>query len=227
MTDLPPFIETLLLDKTFRTNIRHYNCTFQIATLGSTLGTDAFHVSREFPFNIKVHGALYHSIPPAVPQNNEDARFAQLYVIDNALEHIMRNRSNGLDQRIVELLLNYIRENNPWAKAIRNHVQTYLVGNEDAKMVQLNIEQGEGQYSTPTVDEIAGFVPEGSTEFHGHRSVRLHNKNGRFSCIDELNPFYDPAHYVIMFPKGDAGYSLRMRPTTVLQFYQQRAKDAG
>jgi hypothetical protein len=44
-------------------------------------------------------------------------------VIDDALEHIMRNGLNGLDKRTVELLFDYIRNNNPWAKAIRKHVQ--------------------------------------------------------------------------------------------------------
>ena len=62
LAELPPFIETLLQVQTFRKNIRHCNCTFQIATLGSTLGMEAFDVSSDFRFNIGVHGALYHPL---------------------------------------------------------------------------------------------------------------------------------------------------------------------
>lgn len=43
--------------------------------------------------------------------------------------------------------------------------------------------------------------------------------------INELNAMYDPAHYVMMFPKGDLGYSNLVgdgKGDTVLKFYQQR-----
>ena len=59
LTDLLPFIETLLQEQTFQKNIRHYNCTFQIATLGSTLGTEAFNVSSTFRLT---SGSMEHCI---------------------------------------------------------------------------------------------------------------------------------------------------------------------
>ena len=81
--------------------------------------------------------------------------------------------------------------------------------------------EGNNQYRTPTVDEIAGFVPHDDMDFNQFRSIKLFNANGTFSCINELNSAYDYTHYVLMFPNGDIGYSYGM-PTTVLKFYQQR-----
>lgn len=97
---IPKFMETLLQDAEFRRGIRHYNNTFQIATIGSTLGPKSFQVHASFPYYIKVHGSIYHSLPPMVPDQGKLARFGQLYVIDHALDDIVQSQTS-LDPQLV------------------------------------------------------------------------------------------------------------------------------
>jgi len=90
LQDLDPFWRELLEDQTFRDNIRHYNCIFQIATLESKWDTnhdikDGIVVHSKFPYYIRVHGQLFHSCPPAIAKASMPARFIQLYIVDNAL----------------------------------------------------------------------------------------------------------------------------------------------
>ena len=44
-----------------------------------------------------------------------------------------------------------------------------------------------------------------------NRDVIIHYNNDRFTTIHELHPLYDPLHYVIMFAKGETGYSNQMK----------------
>jgi hypothetical protein len=112
--ETPEFLRELLTHHDFRNSIRYYNSSLQISTIGSTLGKKAFNVQTDFPFCIRVHGNTYHSIPPVIPQQNQVPRFAQLYVIDNALEELTRSRK-ALDYKTTETVLNYLTANNPWA----------------------------------------------------------------------------------------------------------------
>ena len=79
-------IEPLILDglqhnKNFRENLRFYNTSFQMATLGSTMG-GSFSAPNSFPFFVKFSGGIYHSLPPVFPKTNEKPRFLQIYMLD-------------------------------------------------------------------------------------------------------------------------------------------------
>jgi len=238
LEELDPYWKQLIENEKFRTNIRHLNCIFQIATLQSSWNADKDHkvkdglvVHAKFPYYIRVHGQLFHSLPPAIAKPNESPRFLQLYIIDNALEEIMKDKRNDiLDRDMIKGILDYLKENNPWAIAIRRTVKQYMLGKPAVKNVAIEFVPAPGhRYRLPRQDIIAGFVPnmaEGKTD--QYRSVIIHNNNNdgnSFSKINEQNAMYDPAHYVMMFPKGDLGYSKLVnegKNDTVLKFYQQR-----
>ena len=59
---IPEVFLTLLQNKHFRAKIRHYNNTFQMATLGATKNSSVF-ISHSFPFYMKVNDTLYHALP--------------------------------------------------------------------------------------------------------------------------------------------------------------------
>eukprot|EP00980_Cylindrotheca_fusiformis_P015656 scaffold4510_cov103-Cylindrotheca_fusiformis.AAC.2 len=119
MGDIPDFLLVLLQNRDFRKRIRAYNCTFQIATTGSTLrktDPNSFYAADDFPFHIRLHGMMYHSIPPMIPQQGAQPRFAQLYIIDNAIDLLLGHSTANnyqLDQRIAETILQYLKQNNP------------------------------------------------------------------------------------------------------------------
>ncbi len=182
----------------------------------------------EFPYYIRVHGQLFHSVPPAIAKPGERARFIQLYIIDNALEEIMADERNAnLDSNTVEQILDYLTENNAWAIAIRRIVEENLKGKPDVQNVRIDFIPGDDhRHRLPRQDIIAGFVPNMPDEkINYHRSVKVSNANGKFTSINELHGMYDPAHYVIMFPKGEPGYARqghKEKEDTPLKFYQQR-----
>eukprot|EP00980_Cylindrotheca_fusiformis_P001154 scaffold319_cov97-Cylindrotheca_fusiformis.AAC.14 len=237
MQSIPAFLEALLRNRHFRTHIRAYNCTFQIATMGSTLrktDPNSFYAADNFPFHIRVHGMIYHSIPPVLPREGVQPRFAQLYIIDNALDQIIVNsKANNydLDQAVANTILQFLKRNNPWAIAISRNVRKFMV-EQNFHNVRLDIQNGTGQFTAPSADDIAGFIPDDSMEFDRHRSILLHSGvDNKFSCISEMNPNYDPTHYVLMFPHGDPGWSLDWKNSrfcpkktdgTLLKFYRQR-----
>jgi len=247
LQDLDPFWKELLNDQEFRKSIRNYNCAFQIAILESSWDSDikrarkhgtgnftgrredGFVVHAQFPYHIRVHGQLFHSCPPALPKPGETAKFVQLYIVDNALEEVMKHKQNAnLNKDVVEQILEYLKENNPWAKAIAKTVKEYMLNQPNVKSVVIDFVPNTGhQYRVPQDDNIAGFVPtSASDKFNEHRSIYITNANDSFRKIDELNAMYDPLHYVIMFPKGDPGFSKIVADLndedTLLKFYQQR-----
>ena len=144
LQDLDPFWKELLEDRNFRDNIRHYNCIFQIATLESKWNAnhdikDGIIVHSDFPYYIRVHGQLFHSCPPAIAKSGVPARFIQLYIIDNALEEIMKiGKNNNLDKVTIERILNYLNENNPWAQAIRRTVKQHMEDRPNVKTVVID-----------------------------------------------------------------------------------------
>ena len=235
LSPLDPIWKELLEDKKFRNHIRQYNCVFQIATLVSSWDRnpdakirDGILTHATFPYYIRVHGQLFHSIPPAIAKTNKRPCFIQLYIIDNALEEIMNDKRNAvLNKDTIETILEYLTKNNPWAIAIKRTVKEHMLGKPSVKTVVIDFVPGAGhRYRVPRQDIIAGFVPNiADKKINQFRSVLLHNANNSFSEINELNAFYDPAHYVIMFPKGDLGYSQLVhdyKQDTALRFYQQR-----
>ena len=142
----------MLENRNFRTNIRQINCIFQIATLQSSWNADKDHkvkdgfvVHAKFPYYIRVHGQLFHSLPPAIAKPNEPPRFIQLYIIDNALEEIVKDKRNDiLDRDMIEAILDYLKENNPWAKAISRTVKQHMLGKPSVKNVVIEFAPAPG-----------------------------------------------------------------------------------
>eukprot|EP00980_Cylindrotheca_fusiformis_P017429 scaffold5420_cov77-Cylindrotheca_fusiformis.AAC.3 len=237
MRAIPDILQMFLRSKDFRKRIRGYNCTFQISTTGSTLRTkdpNSFYAANDYPFHIRLHGMMYHSIPPIITQEGVPPRFAQLYIVDNALDQIIvHSKANNyqLDQSTANTILQFLKRHNPWAIAICRNVKKFMI-EQNYHTIRLEIQNGDGQFTAPSADDIAGFIPDDSTEFDKHRSIILNSgTDGRFSCITELNENYDPTHYVLMFPHGDPGWSPNWKNSkyckcrtdgTALQFYRQR-----
>ena len=65
------------------------------------------------------------------------------------------------------------------------------------------------RYNAPSATEIAVLMPGDGTTV-GHRDIILHKNDGGIKRINELNQAYDPLHYVLIFPFGQAGFSLNM-----------------
>jgi hypothetical protein len=63
------------------------------------------------------------------------------------------------------------------------------------------------RYNLPTIKEIAAVVPgNGEEEVSSDRDIILRLIGGSLQRISQLNPLYDPLHYVLLFPQGEQGW---------------------
>ena len=77
--------------------------------------------------------------------------------------------------------------------------------------------------SSPHLAFIAGSQPSYPPEMR--RRCVAQQRNGWDASVTDYTPMYNPAHYVVIFPKGDPSYALINKETkedTVYKFYQQR-----
>ena len=78
-------IETVLkTNKNFKQNVRFYNTSFQMATMGSTMGE--IFAPNSFPFYFKFSGGIYHSLPPVIPMSGQNPKFVQIYILDTKMD---------------------------------------------------------------------------------------------------------------------------------------------
>eukprot|EP00978_Attheya_sp_CCMP212_P006246 scaffold14163_cov51-Attheya_sp.AAC.4 len=210
-----------------------------MATLGCTYG-GRIEAPSSFPFYFKFSGGLYHSLPPLLPQDGHAARFSQLYVLDNETDTMAAISSYSVNQSLNQTLLFDIRrcliESNVFAQKFKSVADNYLIHNTIPE-VRLTIQNYDGQYSAPTADEIAVFIPDARGQYekdpYPYRSILVRDKSGHNFNINELNAFYNPLHYPLMCPHGDVGYDatkyyqhlqssdINTDYDTVLRYYQQ------
>jgi hypothetical protein len=58
------------------------------------------------------------------------------------------------------------------------------------------------------VDEVAAIMPgTGEEDVDYNRDIVLCYKHGHTKFISHIHPLYHPLHYVLLFPKGDQGFT--------------------
>ena len=71
-------------------------------------------------------------------------------------------------------------------------------------------------YKTPTSSELAAIIPGNFTygitldNINFVRNVVLNPKRGGIKRIDDRHQLYDPLHFVLAFPNGEAGWRPRI-----------------
>ncbi|MCO5570445.1 hypothetical protein L7F22_024167 [Adiantum nelumboides] len=67
------------------------------------------------------------------------------------------------------------------------------------------------QYLLLVGNEIAGIMPDqGDLRTSGQRDIVLHCQDGRLQRISNLHRSYMPLLYVLMFPRGEYGWHLKL-----------------
>ena len=75
------------------------------------------------------------------------------------------------------------------------------------------------RYNAPTAGEIAAFMPGTEDEDLRGREVRVTMRattaNGGMARIPVSHPAYDPLHFVLFHPNGEAGWHWAMKKVSV------------
>ena len=99
----------LLTDREIKQNLRFYNTSFQMATIGSTLGGQLF-APNTFPFYIKFSGGIYHSLPPLIPRPGQNPKFVQIYILDTEMDQLNARIQNDTRNKLNKTFLSQLNE---------------------------------------------------------------------------------------------------------------------
>jgi len=169
----------------------------------------------------RIHGQIYHRIGSVLPEVGKGPQYNQIWVYDVEEQNKYRNRfMSKLDLDISTKLQMALLECNPFAKLFKSHKYNMERQNDfNLNMViKEKPENDQRVYNAPTASEVAAILPgDGSYDF-SCRDIIISGRDGNIHRISELNGSYDPLHYVLFFPNGDAGFHLDIKfrnPTAV------------
>ena len=200
----PPFLQHLFEgtgrdSNHFLSNIRKYNCAFQMTSFGCNEVTMA-----GFNPSFRIQGQVYHLLGSMLPIAGESPKFAQIYFIDNQESEVAARCTivNGLRPDIVssinELLINENRYVEIFKLAKEIFEQQDIPPNIKIVINENRRPSGEHsrRYNSPVSDEIAVLMPNDNMS---NRDVVLHYRDGGLRHISELHRSYDPLQYPFTF----------------------------
>jgi hypothetical protein len=217
--------------KEFRKNIRIYNSATSFTSMNADLDRSVAD-SRSGAYAFRTHGSVHHLIsttliPPSQGANESTAnrpKFAQIYIFDseNELQNRMNVAANSeVNSATMSILQGVMHDVNLFLQHFQTMEEMASVqqnGIEDIRMVfRADGVPDPRRYNSPTGSEIGILILGGEREGSDFEPancdivIRLKGPGNTISRINELNQFYDPLQYVLMFPEGDAGWHLRLR----------------
>jgi len=202
LPNLPPEIESLYNNNAYLKNLRSYNNSLALASIGCSEQT-----LPGFSPTFKIQGKVFHRIGSILPTSDDHPKFAQIYFHDTENEIDNRLRYNPhLDRSILALLQDTLHTCNPYVDSFKAALNL-STEHDDYKLI-LNAEKRPSteharRYNLPTGSEVAVIMPGDKT---GDLDVILQTKGGQLQRINARHRSYDPLHYVLLFPNGTDGY---------------------
>jgi hypothetical protein len=224
----PPYLKYLLtgddpLCRSFRTNLRVYNCAFAFTSVSYKKDTRVSSLAGIQCFQI--HGQLFHFHGPLRPAVNEVPSFAQLFFYDPVYATDLRaNGFSQLDRTILLRLTEMLTDCNPFILLYKTARERLATQQTDFRILlnpqlRLVIEAGADRRreNLPTSDEITAIISDEFMDASRRDLVLAVREAGQdrpqIRKIDVTHAVYMPLHYVLLFPHGDPGwhYGLQLR----------------
>jgi len=104
--------------KNFMNNIHSINSALAFASMGTNIAPPPGYG----PYCFRINGQIYHRAGALHPTNDNQRKFAQLYILDpnEAADHRMRIRENaGCHLQLMQELSIFMATNNPFAEAFK------------------------------------------------------------------------------------------------------------
>ena len=213
---LQPFLQHLYEGtdsegKHFLSNIRKYNCAFQMTSFGCYETT-----MSGFNPSFRIQGQVYHLIGTIVPTAGESPKFAQIYFIDNRESEVAARCAivDGLRPDIVSSINELLIDNNHYVEVFKLAKEIFEQQDNpsNVKIVINENKRPSGEhsrrYNSPVSDEIAVLMPNDDAS---NRDIVLHYRDGGLRHISELHRSYDPLQYPLLFPHGTDGWHVNLK----------------
>ncbi|KAF8077315.1 hypothetical protein N665_1046s0003 [Sinapis alba] len=131
------------LSKHFQKNMRPYNMAFSFTSLGGKVERSV--LPGIGPPMFELQGENYHLMGSLYPNDGNDAKFGQLYIVDteNEVENRVNCLSKGkakfkakkkdrLKKEIIDILMKMLNEVNPYVKQFRSAKYRFMADPDDA-----------------------------------------------------------------------------------------------
>ncbi|XP_078444240.1 uncharacterized protein LOC144713523 [Wolffia australiana] len=226
----PPLLFELLEGTTdeskhFRNFIRAYNSAFSFTSSGENFDRNLADNSAGV-YTFRIQGAVYHQISKALlPLPGHSPSFAQIYIYDTDYQIERRNSIfPDLNRTILEKIHYCLNVSNTFVHQFQaNNEETLLT----ASTQEFELWVGEPsiadrRYAQPTGSEIAVLMTGDGNEGDSRRSIVLRKRGGELQFVNQLHGYYDPLHFVLLFPYGSPGWSTQLKENfqlTMKQFY--------
>ncbi|XP_078438602.1 uncharacterized protein LOC144709071 [Wolffia australiana] len=196
--------------KHYRNFIRAYNSAFNFTSSGANFNrTLADNCAGVYTYRIQ--GVVYHQISNALlPPVGHAPSFAQIYIYDT--------------DYILEKIQHSLHVANPFVTQFQaNNEQALLTASTQEFALRIGEPSiPDRRYDQPNFSEIAVLMTGDGHEGEGRRSIVLRKRGGGLQFVNQLNGYYDPLHFVLLFPYGSLGWSLQLKESahvTMNQFY--------
>ncbi|KAF6147229.1 hypothetical protein GIB67_039359 [Kingdonia uniflora] len=171
------------------------------------------------PTSFVIHGELHHRIGALVPNEKQEASYAQLCIYNPSASLNTRHKRNPhLNKDVSKVIQDILVRYNPFSEFYRH---TYEVledaagDNENFNVpayLHYRVSTDHRRYNLPSTDEIAVILPEDGSEISGVKDIIVYRKaNQGLMQISECHPVYLPMHYVLIFPIGQLGWSVYLK----------------
>jgi hypothetical protein len=214
-------MKTLLIGQTpeskhFLDNIKLYNSCFQMTSFG--VDKDATLPGWQSTF--RVQGQVYHRIGSLLPMPNENAKFLQIYFMDNFHEQAQQRAGlfKGLKEQLILDLQEMLHQQNPYVRDFKMALEKMTDSNVRVIIHADKKPQGEHsrRFNAPSAKEIAVLM---SGQEFGKRDIVLSQRDASFKRVSETHRSYDALQYPLLFFQGTDGYNfsiMQINPTTGL-----------
>ena len=220
----PPALlkEKLKYDQNFNSEIRSYNNSLAMASLGFN---ELVRTSKWNP-TLKFGGKMYHQIGPLRTSNGKAKSLAQMYVNDPSMDAeaeaerriqsvTLERSDHKIDKKTMMELQAMIHERNPFVASFKalSDIPEFEVKevNFVLRKDKRPVNDHKGRYNLPSsCNEIALIAINDVTD---PADVQIQLKDGPPKFISDLNQNFDPLHYVLLFPDGTPGRCVELYQT--------------
>ncbi|XP_053552307.1 uncharacterized protein LOC128643486 [Bombina bombina] len=217
----------------FMQNIRSINSALAFASMGANIAPPPGYG----PYCFRINGQIYHRSGALHPENDDQRKFAQLYILspeEAADQRAALKENSGCHIELLRELSSYMCQYNPFAKACKmlyeveqeciHEASLNGVQNSKVSMVILQDRTSDyRRYNVQRVNEVAVIFQNSDGEPPLERDLLIHcrstDQTKKPERISVLDPNLEPLLYPLLFPYGDQSWgsniALNYRPTSI------------
>lgn len=205
-----PEVLRLLGNNNFLNKIRKYNAALSFTSMGVQVDENLAN-GQQGVYTFRIQGQVVHRIGSLLPPHGEEAKFAQIYILDPMEQATRRNEIFGrqLDLSVLRQLQRSLDRINPFCriyKSIRERED-----GQDIEQLRIVLRPGNGtrgrRYNLPTCNEVAVLLPGEPSDIK--RDIVIEGRDGDLRRVDEFQAVYDPLQYILLHPRGEDGWTYK------------------